>query len=159
MSITAKQIQMLQIERRKYEAAAKAQGVEFGEAEWRTVLRSIGGVRPDDRGYVSSKQLTQVGFDHVIAFLRKAPVDDCSRLRHEIGQRYTALAAGRYGTIQLGGIVFKVVGKSVRDLKELDRWQCQKVIEAIKAIANRTADDAEKGKVSHGCDDAGECRQ
>lgn len=136
-TITGKQIQMLQIERRKYEAAARSQGAEFSEADWRTVLRTIGGVRPDDADYVSSKQLTQIGFDHVIAFLRKAPVDDCSRLRHEIARLYGDYAAGRAQPVQLGGVIFKAIGRSVQDLKQLDRAECLKVIEAIKAIAAR----------------------
>lgn len=56
--ITAKQIQVVQIARRQ---------LGLDDADYREILRVKGGVSPDATGHVSSKRLTQRGFDQVMA--------------------------------------------------------------------------------------------
>lgn len=71
--LTRPQLQTLQIARRKVEKASR--GV-FDESQWRLTLRNVGGVAPDDRGHISSKALSNAGFEAVMSFLAERGADD-----------------------------------------------------------------------------------
>lgn len=141
--ISAAQLKAIHAEKNRYAKHAAMHGVDFDDAHWRLILRNMGRVEPDEGGHVSAKNLSQSGFDSVMAYLcalsGKPARPDNSRVTWMIEQLYGKYSKLDNEPMELLGIVYQATGLRVQRVGELPITSGRKVIEALKSILRRTA--------------------
>lgn len=160
--LTRLQLQTIQIARRE---VAKLSNGHFTEEMFRSLLRLQGDVRPDETGHVSSKNLTNAGFDKVMAWMEengfrdRLPGRGETYWRDRCGYRTGYCTPRQVHEIQLlapqqkydlRAMCLKFSNGHSAEPAKLTMNQAQKLIEMLKDAAARCAE-----KMPAGVDEGG----
>lgn len=157
--LTKQQLQTIHITRRKLE---KATGGHFGRPEFDLVLLNLGNVRPDSGGAISSKNLTNAGFERVMAMLEEMlekhvptigrywrSIDDrmrdgliSRRQQWEVAELLSELQ--RRGQTYVGdGLARRMSNHRVEHVADLTKAEAIGLIEMLKVAIARQPEPAE----------------
>jgi hypothetical protein len=150
--VTTPQLQSLHILRRQLEAASDG---NFSRPDFDLVLMNLGQVKPDAEGAISSKSLSNAGFERVMAFLEEMTAkfnptigtywrERDRRRGHYLNTRQEWQIHRSYEEMRAAGLTYTLesivsqmsVGRTSA-VSELNAQEAFKVIEMLKAAIER----------------------
>ncbi len=152
--MTHPQLQAIHTHRRQLE---KLDATTFDRGWYDLVLINVGRVQADASGAISSKGLSNAGFERVMAFLEETIADAggkvgtywrdrdrrrghylTTRQEWQIGQLFAEMRAAGL-TYPLEAVVSQMSNSRTRRVEELNGQEAFKVIEMLKAAIGRKA--------------------